>query len=111
MAIHIHIHHHGSGNESEGLDKILDCVNALIAQGEYIMASQQQLAAGLAAVQAQVEKIGEETTATLQKVADLEAALEAGGGTTPEVDAAMEALKAQVQLVDDKVKDAPTPEA
>ncbi len=71
-----------------------------------IMATQAELAADLQAVTDQVTKIGTETTATLQKVTDLEAALAAGGGTTPEVDAAMAALKAQVKVVDDLVADA-----
>ncbi len=70
-----------------------------------IMATQAELAADLQAVTDQVAKIGAETTATLQKVTDLEAALAAGGGTTPEVDAALAALKAQVKVVDDMVAD------
>lgn len=69
------------------------------------MASNAELQADLEAVTAQVAKIGTETSATLQKVTDLEAALAAAGGTTPEVDAAMVALKAQVKLVDDMVPD------
>lgn len=76
------------------------------------MATNAELQADLEAVTAQVAKIGTETSATLQKVTDLEAALAASGGTTPEVDAAMAALKAQVKLVDDLVPDTgpvPTP--
>jgi len=69
------------------------------------MTTQAELKADLDAVAAQVTKIGTETTATLQKVADLEAALAAGGTTTPEVDAAMAALKTQVKAVDDMVAD------
>lgn len=70
------------------------------------MATQEQLAADLNTVTAQVAKIGTETSATLQKVIDLEAVIAAGGGTTPEVDAAVAALKAQAQLTDDLVPDA-----
>ena len=73
------------------------------------MATQAELAASLAVVSAQVTKIGVETSATLAKVAELEAALANAGNTSPEVDAALEALKAQVQVVDDLVVDAPTP--
>lgn len=78
----------------------------ILTKLEKMMATQAELAASLAAVSAQVSKIGTESSATLQKVADLEAALAAAGNTTPEVDAALAALKAQVQVVDDLVPDA-----
>lgn len=68
-----------------------------------------ELAADLKAVTAQIAKIGTETAKTLQQVTDLQALLAAGGNTTPEVDAALTALKAQAQLTDDLVPDAPTP--
>ena len=70
------------------------------------MATQNELATELSTVTAAVQKIGVETSATLQKVADLEAALANGGMTSPEVDAAVAALKAQVQVVDDLIPDA-----
>lgn len=70
-----------------------------------IMATQAQLAADLALVAAQVAKIGGETQALLQRIADLEAALANSGNLTPEVEAALAALKAQVQIVDDLVAD------
>lgn len=108
MAIRIHIHHHHHfDDESGGLSKIPAMLKALVAQGVAIMGTQQQLVTDMAAVQQQVAKIGGETATTLQKVADLEAALAAGGPTTPEVDAAMAALKEQVKVVDDMVADAP----
>lgn len=81
----------------------------ILAKLEQLMATQAELAASLAVVSAQVTKIGVETSATLAKVAELEAALANAGNTSPEVDAALEALKAQVQVVDDLVVDAPTP--
>lgn len=71
-----------------------------------IMATQTELAADLTAVKDQVAKIGVESSVTLQKVTDLEAVIAAGGGTSPEVDAALAALKTQVQLVDDLIPDA-----
>lgn len=75
-----------------------------------IMSTQDQLASDLAAVSSQVAKIGTETGTLVAKVAELEAALASGGTTTPAVDAALAALKAQVQVVDDLVADAaPTP--
>jgi septal ring factor EnvC (AmiA/AmiB activator) len=71
-----------------------------------IMSTQAELAASLAAVSTQVAKIGTETSGLQAKIAELEAAILAAGGTTPEVDAALAALKAQVQVVDDLVIDA-----
>ena len=58
-------------------------------------------------------KIGEETRALLQKIADLTALVEAGNTTGAEFDAALAALKAQVDVVDGLVPDlapAPTPQ-
>jgi uncharacterized protein YoxC len=74
---------------------------------EKIMSTQAELAATLVAIGEQIVKIGTETDSLIQKVDDLEAALVAAGGTTPEVDAALAAVKAQLQIVDEKVQDAP----
>lgn len=75
-----------------------------------IMATQAELAAQLTALTGQVTKIGTETQATLQKVQELQDALNNAGEVTPEVQAAFDALKASVQSVDDLVADAPTTE-
>jgi hypothetical protein len=91
------------------LADVLRWLWAIYNQGKSIMATQAELAKGLTDLTAQVAKIGAESTVTLQKVTDLEAALAAGGPTTPEVDAAFAALKAQVQKVDDMIPDAPPP--
>ena len=64
---------------------------------------QTQLAADLAALQVQTEKA---KTEVLAKIADLETAIANAGNTTPEVDAALAALKTSVQGVDDIVPDA-----
>lgn len=72
-----------------------------------IMTTQAEHALELAAVAAGVAKIGTETQSLIAKIADLEAAVEQAGNVTPEVEAAMVALKAQVVVVDDLVKDAP----
>jgi len=87
------------------LERILDSILTLRNR---MMASQAELAADLQTVKSQVEKIGTETAATLRKVTDLEEALAAAGGTTPEVDEAVRALKEQVKVVDDLVADPPT---
>ena len=72
-----------------------------------IMSTQAELAQALALVSAQVSKIGGETEVLLAKVGELETAIALAGNTTPEVDAALAALRAQVQVVDDLVVDAP----
>lgn len=64
---------------------------------------QTQLAAELAAIKEQNDKARAEV---LQKIADLEAAIINAGNTSPEVDAALTALKASVQTDDDIVADA-----
>lgn len=69
------------------------------------MSTQQELATQLNEITAQVSKIGTETTALVQKVADLEAALANQSNVTPELQAAFDALKAQVTVVDDLVPD------
>lgn len=74
---------------------------------ELIIMNQQELAQGLDTIRAQVEKIGTESALTLDKVAALEAALGNAGGVSPEVQAAFDALKAQVQVVDDLIPDPP----
>jgi uncharacterized protein YoxC len=74
---------------------------------EKILMNQDELAKGLADVGTQVAKIGSESTATLQKVAELEAALNNAGGVSPAVQSAFNALKAQVQVVDDLIPDVP----
>jgi chromosome segregation ATPase len=75
-----------------------------------IMTTQAELAQNLSNVATQVAKIGDETRTLLSRVADLTAALEAAGWTTPEVDAALAALQDQVGVVDALVPDA-APEA
>jgi hypothetical protein len=79
----------------------------LIEMEKRIMRTQADLVNDLNAVTGQVQKIGVETAATLQKVTDLEAALKAGGPLTPETEAALAALKTQAQVTDDMVPDAP----
>lgn len=71
------------------------------------MASQQQQTADLKAISVQINKIHAESSASLQKVTDLEKALADGGMTSPDVDQAIADLKQQVQLVDDLIADAP----
>lgn len=71
------------------------------------MGKQADLAADMATVTAQIAKIGVESTATLQKVKDLEDALANQDNVSPELQNAFDALKAQVTVVDDLIPDAP----
>lgn len=79
---------------------------SILERLDRIMATQQELADQLTAVTAAVAKIGTETQTLLARIADLEAAVVAAGNTTPEVDAALDALRAQVAVVDELVPDA-----
>lgn len=75
-------------------------------QNKRQMATNEELVTGLNELSAQVAKIGTETTLTLAKVAELEAALANAGNVSPEVEAAFLALKDQVTVVDDLIPDA-----
>lgn len=77
---------------------------------EMIMATEAEIVADLGLVKDQLVNIGLESSATLDKVSELEAIIAAGGGsggtvTQALVDAVAE-LKAQAQLVDDLTPDA-----
>jgi chromosome segregation ATPase len=78
----------------------------LQANTETIMATQAEHAAQLRAMGEQLAKTKQEI---LDEVSALKTALEAGGGTTPEVDAAMQSLQDAVQQLDDLNPDAPAP--
>lgn len=87
----------------------LSKLNEINLKLEKIMQSQEEMAIEMTAIAAQVAKIGEESKATLQKVADLEAVLATQGGVTPALQTAFDALKSQVLIVDNLIPDAPPP--
>lgn len=68
------------------------------------MATQAQLAQELRDIKAQNEKARAEQLAAMKKLQD---ALDAAGGTTPEVDEALAELKASIQADDDMNEDTP----
>lgn len=78
---------------------------------ETIMTTQAELVTKVTALTEQVTKIGLETSNLQDSVAALQEQLAAAGGAggtiTPELQAAVDALAAQVQLVDDLVPDTP----
>lgn len=99
MSITVNVYHH--------FPVSTDILTALNEIKELIMGTQTELAADIANVTAQVAKIGTETAALLQKVTDLQTIIDSQGGVSPELQAAVDALKAQITVVDDLVPDAP----
>lgn len=89
---------------SRRMASVLAGINNKLTQ---IMATQAQVAADLVALTDQVTKIKSEVTGKLQELAD---AIAAQGTASPEVEAALAGLKAEVQAVDDLVVD-PLPPA
>ena len=109
MSITIHVQelHIHTGASAEQLGAI-----HTLLQG--IQMDMTQATAQITALTVTVGKIKTETSSLLQKIADLTAVIDAGGvgTTTPEFDAALSALQAQVAVVDALVPDeppAPTP--
>lgn len=86
--------------QAKSLEAKLDKILKLL---EKIMATNAELAQSLNDLKAQADKARQEI---VDKVAALEAAIQAGG-TTPEVDAALAALKGSVQSLDDLNPDVP----
>jgi chromosome segregation ATPase len=71
-----------------------------------IMANQEDLRIQIEALTAQVVKIQTETQSLLTRIEELLAIINAGGTVTPELQAAVDALVAQVAIVDELVPDA-----
>lgn len=71
-----------------------------------IQMKQDELAQSLSDTAAKVEKIGTETRTLLTKIDELTTAVTESGDVSPEVQAALETLQAQVETVDQLVPDA-----
>lgn len=71
------------------------------------MSTQTELAASINAVKDQLAKVGTEING---KIAELTAALDNAGAVSPEVQDAIDGLKAAAQSLDDIVPDAPLAE-
>ena len=110
----LHIHIAGGEAGITLLERIMTTQNEIATTLDGVTA---QLVATREGVTAQLAKIGAETQTLLTKIEDLTAAVEAAGGATPEVEAALQALQSQAQelqqvlqsqaqSVDDLVKDA-----
>lgn len=72
---------------------------------DIIMATQIELTAKINAVNTQLQKISRESSATLAKVTELQVIIDGMDEVTPELQAAVDALAAQVQAVDDLTPD------
>lgn len=101
-APHIHLHYEGDFKLYEELRLQRNVINEL---KELIMATQAELAVTLGDLVTKVTKIGGETQSLLVRIDELMAAVVAAGNVTPEVEAAMAALQAQVDAVDALVAD------
>ena len=81
----------------------------ILSRLENLMATQSELATQMATVTAVVQKVGTESAATLALVTALQKQianlLANGGNVTPELQAAVDALAAQIKVVDDLVPD------
>ena len=79
----------------------------VLSKLEKIMTTQVEGVVEIQAVKEQVTKIGTETSTLLTKIEELTQAIEnAGKDLSPEVQQALDDLKAQAQIVDDLVPDA-----
>lgn len=105
--VRIDVHHHyGEGTIHM---MILTKLEQILAQGRTIMATQAELTQQVKAATEKITKIGTETTTLVAKVKELTDIITNGPPVTPELQAAVDELKAQAQVVDDLVSDQPTP--
>ncbi len=81
---------------------------ALDHWGKKIMATQQELTVQLTAINAQLVKIGTETTSLLTAIDELKAVI-ANAPVTPELQAAVDKVAQQAGVIDALVPDLPTP--
>jgi hypothetical protein len=104
--VRIEVHHYLHFAEPAP-SSLVRAVQTLVEKVNAIVTTQAELAAALSELKSTIDKIGTESTTTLQKVTDLETALANAGNVDPAVQEAFDALKASVKAVDDLVPDAP----
>ena len=88
------------------VDLIVSHFEALQAQGEKIMATQEEAAAQLTAATATLAKVATETGTLLTKIQELQDVIATAGNVTPELQAAVDGVVAQATAVDALVPDA-----
>lgn len=110
MAIRIILEDNRNCSDHELLHNIWTHLQLIHEQNQQIMATQAELAQQINQIGQQVGKIKTESEATLTKVNELQDIINNQGGVSPELQSAVDALKAQVQVVDDLVADTPAPD-
>ena len=93
--------HHISKNDkkqNEQFRKLREQTKEIERLLEQIMATQEEVAAKLAAVGDKLDKATQEILAAIQALKD---AVAAGGASSPEVDAAIQRLETEAQALDD----------
>ena len=71
--------------------------------------TQEEATAALVQTNEVLVKVGKETDSLLEKIEELEAALEAQESVSPELEAAVKAVSAQAKTIDELVPDVPPP--
>ncbi len=89
MRIDLYVH----GDLADPLITLNQKVDHLMATMAELQTALSAATDSLTAIGAEVDKIGTETTGLQKQVTDLQAAIAAGGGTTPAVDAALAVLQ------------------
>jgi Asp-tRNA(Asn)/Glu-tRNA(Gln) amidotransferase B subunit len=102
-AIEVRVSHH---HDAELKATLVEIAKSISNFKELFMATKDEVLADLTAIGATVTKIGTETSASLAKIAELEALVAAGGVSQEIVDKVAE-IKAGLTAVDDLVTDAP----
>ena len=82
-------------------------LHRILLTQEAIMATQKDAAEQLKAIGDKLDKIAVEENKLQASIATLTTAVEAGGNVTPELQAAIDDVKAKAQVLDDIVPDAP----
>lgn len=88
-----------------------DTLDRIVTLLRSIIVTQAELTAQVQAANDKLTKIGGETRGLLTKIDELTALIASGPPVTPELKAAVDALTAQAQVVDDLVPDVPAPES
>jgi chromosome segregation ATPase len=98
----LHIHHHGD-------DKLFTEIKSINQKLITMAKTQAELAAEMNQISTQLTKVAGESKQTLDKVKELEEALNNQENVSPELQSAFDNLKAQVLVVDDLIPDVTTP--
>lgn len=102
MDIHIHNHYYSD-------PKVLSEIKSINLKLATMAKTQAELAADMNVVTGQIAKIAGESKQTLEKVKQLEDALNNQENVSPELQSAFDSLKAQVLVVDDLIPDVTPP--